>query len=76
VKTQSDVTFAHNLYRLRTAASLTGAELADAAGLTRQAIALLESGQRAPSWATVCALADALGVATDEFRAELPPLVV
>lgn len=60
-------TFASRLRELREAAGLSVQALADAAGLKRQGIYLLESGQRSPSWETVCALAKALKVAPTAF---------
>lgn len=61
--------FAARLRTLRERAKLTPTELAHAAGLTQQALSLLERGERNPTWATVQALADALGVRTDTLRA-------
>ena len=62
--------FARRLADLRTAAGLTAAQLADRAGLSRQAVWRLEEGRREPSWASVVALAEALGVSTERFRGE------
>jgi DNA-binding XRE family transcriptional regulator len=63
-----DTTFPTRLRQLREAAKLTQQELADRAGLHRVAIARYEAGDRAPTYAALCALADALGVPTDAFR--------
>ena len=54
--------FASLLKELRAKAGLTQEQLATAAGFRREAIARLELGQRAPTWATVQAIAKALGV--------------
>lgn len=44
-------------------------EIADLAGVSRQAIHLILNGDRMnPNWETVCALAKVLGVPTDYFR--------
>lgn len=68
--------FAHNLLRLRLARNLTGAELAAAAGLSRQYISKLEAGEQEPRWSIVCALADAMECDVGEFRVEVPTLIV
>ncbi len=47
---------------------MTVDELAQAAGLTRQAVHNYESGNRSPTWAAVQKLAEALNVTTDTFR--------
>jgi transcriptional regulator with XRE-family HTH domain len=62
--------FAERLLALRKAAELTQAELAEKAGISSNALARLERGEREPTWATVLALAEALGVETDAFKAE------
>ena len=62
-------TFAGRLRKLREAARMSTQELGEAAGIGREAVWRLESGRRSPSWETVQALAEALGVPTDEFRA-------
>lgn len=62
--------FDSRLRALRKAAGLSQAELADKTGLNRFGVAKLEQGQREPGWATVIALARALGVTPNDF---LPP---
>lgn len=54
--------FGPRLRVLREAAGLTQAQLAEGAGLHPQAVVKLERGEREPAWATVLALAEALGV--------------
>jgi transcriptional regulator with XRE-family HTH domain len=65
--------FAEKLRHLREAAGLTQTQLAEKAGMHRQGIAKLERGEREPTWATVQALADALGVSCDVLRTTPPP---
>jgi transcriptional regulator with XRE-family HTH domain len=62
-------TFGERLKELREAAGLTQPELAERAGLNRFGIAKLEQGVREPTWATVQALAKALGVRCSAFEA-------
>jgi transcriptional regulator with XRE-family HTH domain len=62
--------FAFHLKRLRGAAGLSQAELAERAGLHRMGLAKLEQGTREPSWGTVQALAKALGVSVAAFADE------
>jgi transcriptional regulator with XRE-family HTH domain len=59
--------FAYKLRELREAAGLTQRELAAQAGINRVTLANLELGSP-PSWPTVQALAEALGVTCEEFR--------
>lgn len=67
-------TFGQVLRRLRDAADLSQMDLAVKAGLNLFTVAKLEQGQRDPSWATVQALAKALGVSCEEFvTVERPP---
>jgi len=68
MKEQENAAFAQRLRALREAAGLTQTELAERAGLHRQAIAKLELSEREPAWSTVVSLADALGVSLDAFR--------
>ena len=60
--------FGDSLRRLREERNLSREQLAESAGLTRQAIHLYESGERRPTWDAVQALAKALNVPTDAFR--------
>src|SRR5689334_5033182 len=59
--------FADKLRALREAAGISKYELAKRAGLSKQELSRLELGQREPSWATVQALAKALGVTCEAF---------
>lgn len=61
-------TFSARLRALREAAILTQSELAARAGLTRLALVNMEVHAADPKWSTVQALADALGVSTEELR--------
>lgn len=72
----TDPTFAFNLHRLRLAAHMTGQELAESVGRSRQCLSYLEQGKREPPWSLVCALADSLSVPIEEFRREVPVMVV
>jgi transcriptional regulator with XRE-family HTH domain len=63
-------TFAARLKRLREAAGLTQPELAGRAGMNQFGVAKLEQGVREPTWATVQALARALGVDCTAFQDE------
>ena len=58
----SEATFAEKLKRLREAAGLSQSQLAERAGMHHFGVAKLEQGLREPTWATVQALAAALGV--------------
>jgi transcriptional regulator with XRE-family HTH domain len=62
--------FAGRLLELRSKAGLTQWQLAEKAGVKRDAIARWERGMREPSWSNVVALANALAVSTDAFRQE------
>src|SRR5580658_4104913 len=62
--------FAGRLKELREAAGLTQERLAHQAGLTKDGVAQLEQGRREPTWATVLALAGALGVSCEAFTAK------
>jgi transcriptional regulator with XRE-family HTH domain len=64
-------TFAAKLKRLRETAGLTQNELAERAGMNPFGVAKLEQGARKPTWATVQALAAALGVSCEAFTS--PP---
>jgi transcriptional regulator with XRE-family HTH domain len=69
--------FAGRLRELREQAGLSRQQLADRAGMKSEAgIRNLEQGIRRPSWDTVLALCQALGVSCDAFTqppGELPP---
>lgn len=62
------MTFPDRLKALREKAGLSGAELAEKCGTTRQTVHNLESGTHRPTWDLVQQLAAALGVSTDTFR--------
>lgn len=49
---------------------MTQRELAKTSGVSQGAISMIANGLRDPSWSIVCALADALGVSTDELRGD------
>jgi transcriptional regulator with XRE-family HTH domain len=65
--------FAGRLRELREAKGLTQKELAESTGLTTDGIAKLERSARSPTWETVVALCQALGVAVGEFAKEPSP---
>jgi len=65
--------FAERLRELRNGAGLTQEQLAERAGVKRDAVARWERGTREPSWSNVVALADALAVSTEAFRQEPGP---
>jgi transcriptional regulator with XRE-family HTH domain len=60
--------FGARLKQLREAAGLTQGGLAERAGLHKLGVAKLEQGLREPTWATVQALARALGVSCSAFE--------
>jgi transcriptional regulator with XRE-family HTH domain len=62
--------FRWRLRELRLAAGLSRRKLSLAAGLGDSRVRDLEQGQAVPRWDTVLALAQVLGVATDEFARE------
>lgn len=62
--------FGLRLKELRTAAGLDRQALADRAGLAQAGLANLEQCRNQPSWATVVALVQALGVKADAFLQE------
>lgn len=64
-------TFGPRLRQLRQAAHMTGAELAEAVGTSRQLIHEMEMGRSQPTWAMVLAIAEALGCSTDAFREQV-----
>jgi len=63
-------TFGQTLKKLREAAGLTQAQLAAKADLHMFGVAKLEQGLREPTWATVRALARALGVTCQAFETD------
>jgi transcriptional regulator with XRE-family HTH domain len=56
------------LRELREEKGLTQIQLAELVGVKRDAIARWEADVREPGWSNAVALADALGISTDEFR--------
>lgn len=64
---EKDAAFAARLRELRAAAELTQFELAVKADLQPNTIARLERGTMHPTWASVRALAAALGVGVEAF---------
>ncbi len=62
--------FAGRLREVREQAGLTQLELAERAGLTKDAVARLERGARSPAWETVVALCQALKVMPNTFLHE------
>jgi XRE family transcriptional regulator, regulator of sulfur utilization len=64
--------FADRLKALRAAADLSQAELARRSGMHLMGISKLETGNRQPTWETVQALADALGVEVAAFLDDKP----
>jgi transcriptional regulator with XRE-family HTH domain len=62
--------FGAKLKALRESAGLTQQELAARAGMHKLGVAKLEQGLREPTWATVQALAKALGLTCLDFVAE------
>lgn len=59
--------FGERLKRLRKAAGLTQAALAERAGVSLNSVSRWEIGDRQPSWESVVALSKALGVETSAF---------
>lgn len=62
--------FGLRLKELREAAGLSQQELADRIGFHKLSVAKIEQGIREPTWASVLALANALGVTSDAFAKE------
>jgi transcriptional regulator with XRE-family HTH domain len=62
--------FAGRLRELRESAGLTQEQLAERAGMAWRTITHLEGGDRKPTWETVLALCQALGVDCGEFTRE------
>jgi transcriptional regulator with XRE-family HTH domain len=67
VAKKQPTTFGSRLRALREKAGLSLEQLAQRAGMHKFGVAKLERGDREPSWASVQALARALGVKCDEF---------
>jgi transcriptional regulator with XRE-family HTH domain len=67
MRKEKETGFATRLRALRERAGLTQAQLAERAGMHLHGITKLEQGDREPAWATVMALADALGVTCEAF---------
>jgi transcriptional regulator with XRE-family HTH domain len=61
---------AGRLRELRGRAGLTQGQLAEKAGVKRDAVARWEAGKREPSWGNVLALCAALGVSCEAFTQE------
>ena len=61
------MSFGKRLKELRVAAGLTQAQLAEKVGRHRESIAFLEADKNDPGWASVQALAAALGVDCTAF---------
>jgi transcriptional regulator with XRE-family HTH domain len=59
--------FPGRLRELREAAGLTQGQLAERAGVKRDAVARWEAGKREPGWSNVLGLAEALGVDCTAF---------
>jgi transcriptional regulator with XRE-family HTH domain len=68
---ERDPTFGGRLKELRQAAGWTQYELGVRSGVQPNTIARLEQGKAGPTWATVRALANALGISVAAF--EEPP---
>jgi transcriptional regulator with XRE-family HTH domain len=64
--------FGGRLKQFREAAGLSQAQLAERAGLHLHGLTKLEQGYREPSWASVLALAHALGVSVAAFDGPPP----
>lgn len=60
--------FGERLKHLREHAGLSQQQLANRLGAWRESVARWETGSRAPSWQTVCALAGTLGVEVGAFH--------
>lgn len=69
-KTQSS--FASEVKTSRLRAGMTQAQVAEAAGLTQAAVAMIERGDREPSLASARKLAQALGVSLQSLLVNVP----
>jgi transcriptional regulator with XRE-family HTH domain len=65
--------FPGRLRELREKSGLTQEQLADRAGVKRDAVARWESGRREPGWSNVLALCAALGVTCEAFTQKPTP---
>jgi transcriptional regulator with XRE-family HTH domain len=65
--------FSGRLRELREQAGLTREGLAEKAGVSVQGLIKWEQGTREPGWASVLALAKALGVSTEAFQTPPQP---
>jgi transcriptional regulator with XRE-family HTH domain len=63
--------FAANVTRLRAERGWSQVELAAQASIARVNLNRIERGHAQPTWETACAIADALGVSTEELRANI-----
>lgn len=66
----SKYTFARRLKQLMKERGLTQYALAKKAGVTRQSVSYLLSGEREPNWTTVRLLARAMDISVADFDAE------
>jgi len=62
--------FGERLKDLRNKAGLTQTALAEKSGVSQSQISNYEAGRWHSTWETVCKLAKALGVSTEEFQKE------
>lgn len=69
-KKQTDMAFARKLTAAREEAGLSIYALAKQAGLSLQAVTMLEKGGRDPTWDTIQKLSKALGVSCETFRVD------
>lgn len=60
--------FAARLDALAKERGLTWYRLGQMSGIDQAFLAKLAKGLKSPSWETVCKLADALGISTEDFR--------
>ena len=65
--------FGPRLKELREKAGLTQKEVGEKVGVSTNTVARLERGENTPSWPTVVALAQALGVSCEDFMKEPEP---
>jgi transcriptional regulator with XRE-family HTH domain len=65
--------FGRRLKEVRESKGLSQQQLADMAGVHIMTVSKLERGAQEPAWPLVIALADALGIGCEAFRAEPGP---